>query len=244
MDGAYIATHSSALEAAKMIKETLSLKTLEKRIATNIRYCCAKKIKTAYHFFWTYTDTKKVSVTEKVSVTKTINQYNTEGEYLCTYRSITEAAEAIMKQIKKESKNVVYNSIYSCCNGKNKTAYGYRWQYADKNQKENLLPLPKCRKEKRFRKINQYSPDGKFIRTFKSIREARESVGVNNNASILRNAKKHTGLSYGYQWRYADEINGTENIDSVEENRIIHQNLSVVTENKKFKEINAKEEDV
>lgn len=54
-----------------------------------------------------------------------VNQLDEKGNVINTYPSITAAAEAMGCNIE---------SIASCCKGKTKTAYGYRWKYADEKK--------------------------------------------------------------------------------------------------------------
>jgi hypothetical protein len=54
---------------------------------------------------------------------KEVEQYSLDGEYIQTFNSCREAARSI---------NAPYHvGINSCCLGKQKTAYGYKWKYKD-----------------------------------------------------------------------------------------------------------------
>jgi len=52
---------------------------------------------------------------------KKVNQLDLNGSYIRTWNS--------MKEIQKEM-HIHYQSISNCCLGKNKTAYGFKWEYA------------------------------------------------------------------------------------------------------------------
>lgn len=54
---------------------------------------------------------------------KSINQYDLDGNFIRTYDCISEAGQAIGKNI---------GHIVACAKGKRKTAYGYIWKYARK----------------------------------------------------------------------------------------------------------------
>lgn len=54
-----------------------------------------------------------------------VNQYDKNGNYISTYGSTTEAAEAINKD---------YSSIVRCCHGEYCTCGGYIWAYKDENE--------------------------------------------------------------------------------------------------------------
>lgn len=58
---------------------------------------------------------------------KKIRQYDLNGNYIRTWRSISEI---------KDSYNYHYASIINCCKGKYKQSYGYIWQY-ESDVKEN-----------------------------------------------------------------------------------------------------------
>lgn len=51
-------------------------------------------------------------------------KYNHTNEIIKIFDNILE----LRKNIKLKG----YGHIYCCCNGKRKSAYGYRWEYADK----------------------------------------------------------------------------------------------------------------
>ena len=56
----------------------------------------------------------------KIRNTKNVNQYTLDGKFIATYSSCAEVARVLKKR---------HESIWSCCNGKQKTAYGYKWKY-------------------------------------------------------------------------------------------------------------------
>lgn len=51
-----------------------------------------------------------------------VNQYDLEGNFIATYESYQEAALALGKS------RTASSSISAVCNGKRKTAYGYKWE--------------------------------------------------------------------------------------------------------------------
>ena len=56
------------------------------------------------------------------SLKKKIKQYDLKGNFLKEWNSVSE----IKKELNYETTN-----ICSCCKGKRKTAYGYKWKYAE-----------------------------------------------------------------------------------------------------------------
>lgn len=56
---------------------------------------------------------------------------------------------------------------------------------------------------RRKRPVNQFTTDGRFLRTFQSIAEAAKAVGAKQNA-ITHCCQGRFKTSMGYRWRYAD----------------------------------------
>lgn len=57
-------------------------------------------------------------------LSKSINQIDINtGEIIKTFSSMNEAGKSLGKN---------YGPISACCTGRTKTAYGYKWEYADK----------------------------------------------------------------------------------------------------------------
>lgn len=50
-------------------------------------------------------------------------------------------------------------------------------------------------------KVNQYSMDGKFIRQWDCIAEAKRSIGANNISACCKGIYKYSG---GFKWKYAE----------------------------------------
>lgn len=57
----------------------------------------------------------------------------------------------------------------------------------------------------RCKKVKQYDLQGNHIRTWKSMNEAAETIGINSN-SICTCCKGKRKTAGGYIWRYADEV--------------------------------------
>ena len=58
----------------------------------------------------------------------------------------------------------------------------------------------------RPRKVVQYSLIGEKIRTYGSIREAQNELGITHISSVCRRQRVTDG---GYRWRYENEKDGT-----------------------------------
>ena len=61
---------------------------------------------------------------------------------------------------------------------------------------------------KNSKKVNMYNLNGEYIRTFYSITEGGNFIGIKNANSLI--SKCCTGrkkTAYGYKWYHADDIN-------------------------------------
>ena len=66
---------------------------------------------------------------------KMVNQYNLNGEYIQTFPSMMAAAAALGK-ITDKSKNGASGHIADVCKGKRKSAYGFKWAWANNENGE------------------------------------------------------------------------------------------------------------
>ena len=85
----------------------------------------------------------------------------------------------------------------------------------EKNRKTQKLYIEQ-HPEKRYvnaRKINQYDLSGHYMKTWKSIADATKAYGTFNSRVFSGGYAGKT--CFGYQWRYADEVDGTNDIDPV-----------------------------
>ena len=55
------------------------------------------------------------------------------------------------------------------------------------------------------RRIEQYTLDGQYIKTFPSLSAAKDELGIPRNAAHLSScARGKRKSAYGFKWRYAD----------------------------------------
>lgn len=94
--------------------------------SNNISQCIMGKSKSAYGFQWTsfYTD-KILSYRPHLNP---IKQYNLNGEFIKEWYNISEAEKTYNPEAFIKNK-YGSNNIRACCNGKQKTAFGYIWKY-------------------------------------------------------------------------------------------------------------------
>lgn len=140
---------------------------------------------------------------------KAVLQYDLEGNFLKEYPSIKEA--------EKET-GIYENGISDCCNGerivkdsktgKLKTipaisAGGFQWKFKD--DPRNITSITSKNKNGYSKAILQYSEDGKFIKEYPSMHEAKISTG-HDIGTIRRCCTGVTKIAKGkngnFIWRY------------------------------------------
>lgn len=57
---------------------------------------------------------------------RSVNQYTIDDKFIKTFDSAKEAYESVGKSVKNGASNIT-----AVCNGRQKTAYGFKWKYAD-----------------------------------------------------------------------------------------------------------------
>lgn len=61
------------------------------------------------------------------------------------------------------------------------------------------------RTQKTRKKVNQFTKDGKYIRTFSGVTEAAKEIGGNKNISNISNCcNRKRNTAYGYKWGWAE----------------------------------------
>jgi group I intron endonuclease len=110
-----------------------------------------------------------------------VTKYNINGEKICIYISLTEAAYI---------NNINISNISSCCNGTRKSTGGYIWKY---NQDKKLsINDP----------VMQFDLNGLFIREYNSIKEAAKVLQFNTK-NITRCIQGKRDTAGGYLWKLA-----------------------------------------
>ena len=130
----------------------------------------------------TYNTALGESTTENLM--KTVYMFDLNGNYLRSFKSAREAAAYIQPDNQDNARAAIKNN----CLGTTSSSYGYFWSYTKEFTYKN-----EC-----MREVAQYTINGKFLRTFKSITEAEVALSLNNIAQAIY--KK--GSAGGYQWRY------------------------------------------
>ena len=93
-------------------------------VVTNLEWCTAKENSEAYYL----NHPQKLTRTNHKSSERYVNRTAEQVVQLTKDDSVIETHENIGSVIRKFKYN--YTSIYECCIGKRKTAYGCKWQFA------------------------------------------------------------------------------------------------------------------
>lgn len=134
---------------------------------------------------------------------KEVSQYDLDGNYIATFRSISQASEITGADAP---------GITEAVNGKRITAKGYFWRKGHDQIKLDTAAIHQKAAEKRAaaykihrRQIVQFSLDGEYMETYDSIKTAAEKTGLPREAisDVLR-GKRY--LSREYIWKYADSF--------------------------------------
>lgn len=166
--------------------------------SNNIFHCCRGEYNTSDGYIWRFENDPfdKYYIPTKISESKhswvKVNQYDLNGNYIKTWDSATLAADNYSSS--KSRADNLRDAIY----GKSKTWKGYQWRHY-KGNTDNIAPIKDhVLKEK---PIYQYSLDGTYLKTWKSLAEVCKEYGW-NAANISRCALNKCNNSYGYKWSY------------------------------------------
>ena len=122
-----------------------------------------------------------ISSRKRPRSTKPVVQYSEEGQYIATYKS----ARDVQREL-----GISYKLVSAVCNGTKRIAHGFIWRFEgdsfDKYNTENLHLV----------KVDQYDKNGIFIKTWNSVKEAENVIGVQLN-SVLNGTCKSAG---GFYW--------------------------------------------
>lgn len=125
---------------------------------------------------------------------KKIEQYSLDLKYIKTWESAADAARALNKK--------TGTMISNCANGRNASAYGYKWKYVDSD-------WPNCNKSIKTRKIGKYNSNWELITVYNSGKEATEANPPKNNpvtatANYNDKHKDSPIKRYGFYYKFLD----------------------------------------
>lgn len=121
---------------------------------------------------------------------KTVYMFDLNGNYLRSFKSARDAASYIQPDNQDSARAAIKNN----CLGQTNSSFGYFWSY---NKKFTYTT------GEIMKAVAQYTINGKFLRTFKSITEAEVALSLNSISQAI--IKK--GSSGGFQWRYYEGDN-------------------------------------
>lgn len=165
-----------------------------------------KKNKTAFGYLWRrYNGSTEDIDPGKIADVKgkPVKQYTLDGKFIQSFPS----AESAAKSIGKPSAN-----IKKVVKGKAQYAYGYVWRYEkDPFDKYPISKIPKVSERGAWKtKVNQYTKDGRFIKTWDSISDAAREINGKKKAPDVLSAflsgkiKNKANVLWGYKWEYYD----------------------------------------
>ncbi len=157
-------------------------------------------------FVWRYGDAENVDVEavreerklhRKKLTGQKVSQYSREGKRIATYLTITDAAQAT---------GLSTADICAVFNGRQRSAGGYIWKKGWGKLEIDLSNYAigeEWRAQVRFKKVKQYSPEGKYLQTFNSVKEAAASLGI--SPSYISSVLNKKRLAKGFLWKSASK---------------------------------------
>ena len=122
---------------------------------------------------------------------KKIIQYDLKGEYIKIWDSIIEAAKYY---------KLTVTSISYCLNGRCKNSGGFQWKFYSENFPLNIESCENnCHRKV---KIIQYDLEGNYIKTWNSIKEIKNILGIKTPYRISECCKGLLDNYNGYIWKY------------------------------------------
>lgn len=137
----------------------------------SIRAVCNYEKITAGGFQWRYIEDTSNVVSVKSgrdNVIHKVSQFDTQGNYICTFESLTEASKVT---------GIDVSSISKVCRGIKQTAGGFRWSYGESKKKLDSLKIYENNQKKAVCFINEI---GKKI-IFESINDASRRTGYSSS---------------------------------------------------------------
>lgn len=169
-----------------------------------------EKIYNVYQQNKSIKDTAKIIGCSECTVTEVCHSYNIYpiedikrkiNKIDITTLKIIETFDSLRLAALSTGKIENNRNIRAVCNGEQKTAYGFGWEYAD-------FPIQnKNYKNKRYKIVCQYTIDtNEFIAEYESAAAAARALGGGSSqaSTILKNCKGKTNTAYGYKWKYKE----------------------------------------
>ena len=179
---------------------------------------------TAKGYVWAFSDTNIADIVfpgesyTDPHAEKAIKQYTTTGEYVATYQNIKIAGKTL---------NISDSNIVCNLNGTIKSTHGFVFALASTKYDDIKFPgvsyVPHdCSKHP----VNKYTLTGKYLDSFESVQDAVIKEGVSHTG--LRKACKQRTAYYGFLWRYANSVNGIDNITPDCNAKVLHYKVDIL----------------
>jgi hypothetical protein len=156
-------------------------------------------------FVWRYGKEKSVDVEavraknregRKKLVGQKVSQYDNTGTRIATYLTIADASQAT---------GVNQSDIHAVFNGRQRSAGGFIWRRGWGKLQIDLSGYAigeEWRAMQRYKKVKQYSAEGKYLNTYSSVKEAAQSLNISPSyISMVLNKDK---LAKGFIWKSVD----------------------------------------
>ena len=183
LNGTYIKTWESVVEAAKSIK----------RFPTDISAVCKNQRKSAGGFMWKFYDEYSdcTNIDSYNPILLKVGQYDLDGNLIKIWNSIKEASEYL---------NIKYDNIQIAAFVPNRQTGGYLWvsKYNIQDFEPQISPYIKSTRKK----VKQFDMEMNFIRDWDSIRQAEEELNI-AGGSITRCCQGKWKNAGNYKWQYA-----------------------------------------
>lgn len=180
--GEFIQTFSSCLEAAY---------SMGKKNSSSIIECCKKRggQKAAWGYFWCYAEEELDLNWCFGGKKKPVYQWDLNGNFVARFVNANQAARCIQKP--KSSKEII-----QCCKTSG-ICQQFQWTFNNNSPGKYIkvkTPRPNCIK------INQWSLNGDFIKTYNSFYEANIALDKKGRDNEISKGIKNNKCVYGFNW--------------------------------------------
>jgi hypothetical protein len=133
-----------------------------------------------------------------------VNQYNLDGTFIKTYRSMSLACKELGFALG------VANNIHDCCKGLIKYAAKFIWKFKDDTSP--VIPVTELNEKKA---VYRYTLDGKFDKEYESLMKAGEDLGLKygKTSHITNCCLDKLKTAYNYRWKYASDCKDKSDLE-------------------------------
>lgn len=195
----FYACDSNVKIASDLWRDGKSLYEISKNLNVHIE-TIRNYIKRGAEIGWCEYDSDKISKERYIKLAnmnkKKIVQLSLDNKLIKIWNSISDACDYF---------NVSHGNLHKALNNNVRTAYGYRWMYKDKYDKnKNKLDSNKLKIGNK-REVVQLSLNGDFIKVWGSISDASKAINKRDSSNIHQNCNNKTKSAYGYKWMYKED---------------------------------------